>query len=56
MNSDKYKKLFLTEADEKFPETVFCLKSNMRRRVIQAFFQVAECWSKQEFPDWHASR
>ena len=46
----------LADAAEKFPETVFCLKSNMRRRVIQAFFQVAETWSKQEFPDWHASR
>ena len=46
----------LAEAGEKFPETVFCLKTNLRRRVIQAFFQVAENWSRNQFSDWHASR
>ena len=38
----------IREVPERFPERVFCLKPNLRRRVVQAFFEVAEEWADRQ--------
>ncbi|RED44840.1 LysR substrate-binding domain-containing protein [Aestuariispira insulae] len=47
---EKVRRVPILEAPENHPEKLFCLRPNLRRRVVQAFFDVAEEWAHGQRP------